>query len=79
MLLVLVFLLGLTYNVVAYQVYIGQWASLVPMGVFPSSILFFEVFFNDPSFITLLSFLLIFLYVFGVTKMAEKTQEAQAE
>ena len=76
MLLVLVFLIGLTYDVMIYPILGNAWATIVTgyTGVFPSSIQFFISFFNVLAFSMLLSFLLIFLYIFGVSKMAEKTQ-----
>jgi hypothetical protein len=77
MLLVLVFLIGLTYDVMIYPVLGSAWSTIVTgyTGVFPSSIQFFISFFNVLAFSLLLSLLLIFLYIFGVSKMAERTQQ----
>lgn len=70
MLMVLVFLLGITYNAIYYPLAGNPWGAVLP---FPASINFFANMLGL-GMSNLGSILLIILYIYGMGKIAEKFQ-----
>ncbi|MHA1636888.1 MAG: hypothetical protein ACTSUO_05175 [Candidatus Thorarchaeota archaeon] len=75
-LLIIVFLIGVTYNVMMFTVssaLVNPWMGILTMGAFPSSIAFFVAFWAI-GVSTLVAFLLVLLYITGIVKIVEKNQ-----
>ncbi|MHA1959336.1 MAG: hypothetical protein ACW99U_03855 [Candidatus Thorarchaeota archaeon] len=81
----LVFMIGVTYNVLAYAPLAGiayPWTGVVTVGTFPSSIQFFIDFFSLASLLgvqLLLGFLLLAFYIWSISRIAEKNKPEVAE
>ncbi|UCE09355.1 MAG: hypothetical protein JSW61_10295 [Candidatus Thorarchaeota archaeon] len=80
----LVFMIGVTYNVLAYVPLAGlvyPWTGVITVGTFPSSIQFFIDFFSGASFLgvqLLLGFLLLAFYIWTITRIGAKNKPEAA-